>query len=295
MTGAFGGVLTAMITPFKGDKVNFDCLSKLIEYQIKGGADGLVVLGTTGEPSTMSDEEKQETLSFCINKAAGAIKIIAGVGSNDTKKAVAAAINAQKSGADGVLAVTPYYNKCTQNGIVEYYKAICRATTLPTIAYNVPSRTGVNITVDTAKKLCEIKNMAGIKEASGNMSQVCSIMAAVRGKIDVFSGEDCLNLPILAVGGAGVISVVSNLVPDKVKRVYNLVKEGKLAEANLLQDSLLPLIESCFIEVNPIPVKYGCNILGFEAGDPRPPLTPIEKEHGKILAANLKKAVKKND
>ena len=202
MTGIFSGVITAMITPFKDGKVNTDTLGKLIDYQIEGGTDALVILGTTGEPSTMTEAEKEQTIRYSIEKAAKKIKIIVGVGSNDTSKAVAAAERAERLGADGVLAVTPYYNKCTQRGIFEYYSAICNATKLPVIAYNVPSRTGVNILPETAEKLASLSNLAGIKEASGNMAQVCETMRRVRGKVDIFSGEDGLNLPILAIGGA---------------------------------------------------------------------------------------------
>lgn len=290
MTGAFNGVITAMITPFKDGKVNFDALGKLIEYQIENGTDALVILGTTGEPSTMAEDEKQETIRFAVKKAGKRIKIIVGAGSNDTAKAVKNAVCAEKLGADGILAVTPYYNKCTQNGIYEYYKAICGAVHLPVIAYNVPSRTGVNILPATAEKIANISNLAGIKEASGNMAQVCETMRRVRGKCDVFSGEDALNLPILAIGGAGVISVVSNIAPEQVKEVYGLAKSGNFKKANEVQDKLLPLIDACFIEVNPIPVKQACNMLGFEAGIPRSPLTELEEEHKAILLNEMKKA-----
>lgn len=292
MKNVFGGVITAMITPFKDGKVNFDALGKLIDYQIDGGADALVILGTTGEPATMTECEKEETVRFAVKKAAGKIRIIVGAGSNDTSNAVAAAKRAEALGADGVLAVTPYYNKCTQKGIYEYYNAICNATHLPVIAYNVPSRTGVNITPDTAEKIAALPTLAGIKEASGNMAQVCETMRRVRGKTDIFSGEDALNLPVLAIGGAGVISVVSNIAPKQVKEVYSLVKCGDFKKANEIQDMLLPLIDACFIEVNPIPVKAACNMLGFEAGTPRPPLTELEEEHKTKLLSELKKVIK---
>ena len=281
-----------MITPFKDGKVNFDTLGKLIDFQIEGGTDALVILGTTGEPSTMTESEREEIIRYSIERADGKIKIIAGVGSNDTSKAVIYAKTAEKLGADGVLAVTPYYNKCTQRGIFEYYKAICGATSLPVIAYNVPSRTGVNITPETAEKLSSLSNLAGIKEASGNMAQVCETMRRVRGKTDIFSGEDALNLPVLAIGGAGVISVVSNVAPKEVKEVYTLVKEGDYDRANELQDKLLPLIDACFTEVNPIPVKQALNMLGFDAGIPRPPLTELEEVHKEKLLKELKKVVK---
>ncbi len=280
-----------MITPFDGG-VNFDAFDKLIDYQIEGGADALVILGTTGEPATMTESEKEDTIRFAVKKAAGRIKIIVGAGSNDTQKAIAAAIRAEKLGADGILAVTPYYNKCTQTGIFEYYKSICAAVHLPVIAYNVPSRTGVNITPQTAEKLAGLPNLAGIKEASGNMAQVCETMRRIRGKCDLFSGEDALNLPILAIGGAGVISVVSNIAPKQVKLVYDCVKSGRFDRANEIQDKLLPLIDACFIEVNPIPVKAACNMLGFDAGVPRPPLTELEQEHREVLLKELKKVIK---
>ena len=291
MKGIFSGVITAMITPFNGG-VNFDAFDKLIDFQIEGGTDALVILGTTGEPATMTESEKEDTIRFAVKKAAGRIKIIVGAGSNDTQKAVAAAIRAEKLGADGILAVTPYYNKCTQTGIFEYYKSICAAVHLPVIAYNVPSRTGVNITPQTAEKLAGLPNLAGIKEASGNMAQVCETMRRIRGKCDLFSGEDALNLPILAIGGAGVISVVSNIAPKQVKLVYDCVKSGRFDRANEIQDKLLPLIDACFIEVNPIPVKAACNMLGFDAGVPRPPLTELEQEHREVLLKELKKVIK---
>ena len=292
MVNFFNGVATAMITPFKDGTVNLEELGTLIEFQIERGTDALVILGTTGEPSTMTEDEKTAVITYSVEKAAGRVKIIVGTGSNDTQKAIAASKRAQELGADGVLAVTPYYNKCTQNGLYQYYKDICDAVTIPVIAYSVPSRTGVNILPETAERLAEIPNMAGIKDACGNMAQTCEIMRRIRGKCDLYSGEDCLNLPILAIGGAGVISVVSNIVPEQVKEVYTLVKKGDFGGANELQDSLLPLINACFIEVNPIPVKAACNMLGFIVGAPRPPLTKLEEEHEKVLFNELKKAVK---
>lgn len=290
MTGFLNGIATAMITPFSDYGVNLDELGRLIEFQIAGGVDALVILGTTGEPSTATEDEKTEVIKYSVRKANGRIKIIVGTGSNDTKKAIAASQTAQSLGADGILAVTPYYNKCTQEGLFGYYKEICGAVSIPAIAYNVPSRTGVNILPETAERLADIPNMAGIKEASGNMSQVCEIMRRIRGKCDLYSGEDALNLPILAVGGAGVISVVSNIAPEHVKKVYTLVKENKLEEANEAQDALLPLTYACFSEVNPIPVKAACNYLGFDVGAPRSPLTELEDKNKTILLNAMKNA-----
>lgn len=289
MTAFISGVITAMITPFTENGVNFEELGKMIEFQIDGGVDALVVLGTTGEPSTMTEEEKTEVIKYCVKRADGRVKIIVGTGSNDTAKAVAASVRAEKLGADGLLAVTPYYNKCTQKGLITYYESICSAVKIPVIAYNVPSRTGVNILPETAERLADIPNLAGIKEASGNMAQTCETMSRIRGKIDLYSGEDSLNLPILAIGGAGVISVVSNIAPSPVKRMYSLVKEQRLGEANEVQDFLLPLVKACFTEVNPIPVKAAYNLLGFNAGVPRPPLTELEPENRERLLKAIKR------
>ena len=289
MTGFFSGIATAMITPFNESGVNFEELGKMIDYQAEGGTDAVVILGTTGEPATMTDEEKTEVIKYSVARAKGKMKVIIGTGSNDTAKAVAASVRAEKLGADGILAVTPYYNKCTQKGIYLYYKAICDAVKIPVIAYNVPSRTAVNILPETAEKLAELPNMTGIKEASGNMAQVVETMRRIRGKMDLYSGEDFLNLPMLAIGGAGLISVTSNVAPGLMKKLYTLVTENKLAEANALQDLLLPLEDACFLEVNPIPVKAAYNMIGFDAGVPRAPLTELEDEHKKLLQAEIKK------
>ncbi len=284
MKGFFKSTATAMITPFyKDGGVNFEAFGKMIEYQIAGGTDALVILGTTGEPSTMLDEEKVAVMQYSVKKIDGRAKIIFGTGSNNTANAVAASKRAEKLGADGLLCVTPYYNKCTQKGIIEYYKAICGAVKIPVIAYNVPARTGVNILPATAEELSKIPNIAGIKEACGNMEQICETMRRVRPYCDVYSGDDNLNLPILAIGGAGLISVVSNIAPKEVKQVAEYVFACDLEQANAVQDKLLPLIDACFTEVNPIPVKAGCDMLGLNAGVPRAPLTELEDAHKKIL------------
>lgn len=290
MKGFFKGTATAMITPFdKNGEVNFDAFGKMIEYQIAGGTDVLVILGTTGEPATMTSEEKEAIMKFSVERIAKRAKVVFGSGSNCTKSAVEASVKAQKIGADGLLAVTPYYNKCTQKGIVAYYKAICEAVDIPVIAYNVPPRTGVNILPPTAEELSYIPNMAGIKEACGNMEQICETMRRIRPRMDLYSGDDNLNLPILAIGGAGLISVTSNIAPVHVKAVANAFFKGDLQEANRLQDELLPLIDACFTEVNPIPVKEGCNMIGLEAGLPRAPLTELEDAHKAIMKECLKK------
>ncbi len=278
-----------MVTPFKGDGVNLEEFGKMIEYQISGGTDAVVILGTTGEPATMTEDEKVAVIEYAVKNFKGKIKIIVGTGSNDTKKAVAASVRAEKLGADGVLAVTPYYNKCTQEGLFGYYKSICEAVHIPVIAYNVPSRTAVNILPETVERLASLPNMAGIKEASGNMAQVVETMRRIRGKLDLYSGEDFLNLPMLAIGGAGLISVASNIAPALMKKMYDLVKQNRLDEANEVQDMLLPLEDACFLEVNPIPVKAAYNMLGFEAGAPRSPLTELTEANKRKLYAEMAK------
>lgn len=287
MTGFLKGTATALITPFTETGVNFGALEQMIEYQIGGGTDALVVLGTTGEPATMTASEKEEVMRFAVKQAKGRIKLIFGTGCNCTAHAVEASRKAEALGADGLLAVTPYYNKCTQNGLYEYYQSICAAVNIPVICYNVPPRTGVNILPPTMERLTSIPNMAGIKEACGNMEQICETMRRIRGKCDLYSGDDNLNLPILAIGGSGLISVVSNLAPKGVKQMYLAFAERNLQKANELQDKLLPLIDACFTEVNPIPAKAGMNMLGFDAGFPRSPLTDLEDAHKAVMKEAL--------
>ena len=288
MKGFFKGSATALITPFDENGINFEVLGQLIEYQIAGGTAAIVFLGTTGEPSTMSFEEEHVLMDYAVKKVAGRTKVIFGCGSNNTADAVMTAKAAEKFGGDGLLAVTPYYNKCTQNGLVAYYKAICEAVSIPVIAYNVPGRTGVEIQPATMAKIAEIPNIAGIKDAGGNMSKTMETFRLVREKCDVYSGEDALNLPILACSGAGVISVLSNIVPADVKKLCDLVFENKIQEAIALNDKLLPLANACFVEVNPIPVKAAMNLIGFNAGVPRAPLTPIEDTGKEKLIAAMK-------
>ena len=288
MKGFFNGTATAIITPFNETGVNYEVFGQLIEYQIENGTDAIVFLGTTGEPSTMSFEEEHVLMQYAVKKVNGRCKVIFGCGSNCTADAVSTAKAAEKFGADGLLAVTPYYNKCTQNGLVAYYKAICEAVSIPVIAYNVPGRTGVEIQPATMAKIAEIPNIAGIKDAGGNMSKTMETFRLVREKCDVYSGEDALNFPILACGGAGVISVLSNIVPADVKKMYNLIKSGDIQGAIELNDALLPLANACFVEVNPIPVKAAMNLLGFNAGTPRAPLTEIEEANKAKLATAMK-------
>ena len=286
MKGFFSGSATAIITPFDENGVNYPVFGELIEHQIAGGTDAIVFLGTTGEPSTMSFEEEHILMEYAVKKVNGRCKVIVGCGSNNTADAVMTAQKAESYGADGLLAVTPYYNKCTQNGLVAYYKAICESVSIPVIAYNVPGRTGVEIQPATMAKIAQIPNIAGIKDAGGNMSKTMETMRLVREKCDVYSGEDALNLPILACGGAGVISVLSNVIPADVKKMCTLVKENKITEAIALNDKMLPLANACFVEVNPIPVKEAMRLLGYDVGYPRAPLTVMEDcNREKLIAA----------
>ena len=288
MKGFFKGSATALITPFNDTAVNYEVLDQLIDYQIAGGTDAIIFLGTTGEPSTMSFAEEHILMEHAVKKVNGRTKVIFGCGSNNTADAIMTAQKAESYGADGLLAVTPYYNKCTQNGLVAYYKAICESVSIPVIAYNVPGRTGVEIQPATMAKIAEIPNIAGIKDAGGNMSKTMETFRLVRDKCDVYSGEDALNLPILACGGAGVISVLSNVVPKDVKTLCDLALAGKMPEAIALNDKLLPVANACFVEVNPIPVKEAMNLLGFNAGAPRAPLTVIEDANREKLSNAMK-------
>lgn len=280
MLNFFKGTATAMITPFsENGEVNFDAFGKMIDFQIENGTDALVILGTTGEPATMSEEEKDALMRFSVQKVAGRAKIVFGSGSNCTAHAVAASQKAEALGADGLLVVTPYYNKCTQNGIYEYYKAVSDAVNIPIICYNVPPRTGVNILPATMERIADLKNVAGVKEACGNMEQICETARRIRGKCDLYSGDDNLNLPILAIGGAGLISVASNIIPKETKELYLAVQECDLARANALQDKMLPVIDAMFMEVNPIPAKAAADLIGLHGGTPRAPLTALEPAH----------------
>ena len=288
MKGFFSGSATAIITPFNESGVNYEEFGKLIEFQIENGTDAIVFLGTTGEPSTMSFEEEHVLMDYAVKKVNKRATVIFGCGSNNTADAIMTAQKAESYGADGLLAVTPYYNKCTQNGLVAYYKAICEAVSIPVIAYNVPGRTGVEIQPATMAKIADIPNIAGIKAAGGNMSKTMETLRLVREKCDVYSGEDALNFPILAVGGVGVISVLSNILPKEVKELCTLVKAGKLDEAAALNDKLLPVANACFVEVNPIPVKEAVNLIGFNVGVPRAPLTKIEDCNREKLIAAMK-------
>jgi 4-hydroxy-tetrahydrodipicolinate synthase len=288
MKSLFRGTATAMITPFTEDGVDYVALEKQIEYQIENGIEALVVLGTTGEPSTLTDAEYEQVARFCLEKINKRVKVIIGTGSNCTKKAIEKSKFAESIGADGVLAVTPYYNKCTQNGLIKYYQDISDAINIPIICYNVPARTGVNILPQTMNKIADIKNVYGIKEACGNMEQICETARLIRGKCALYSGDDNLNLAMLSIGSEGLISVASNIAPKEVGLVAKLYFKGENEKAVELQERLLPLIDQMFTEVNPIPVKMASYYVGLGSSIVRAPLTELEDEH----KLTLKKALK---
>ena len=281
----FKGCGTAIITPFTEDGVNFEEFRKMIEFQISEGIDSIIVCGTTGESSTMTTEEKKETIKFAIDVVAKRIPVIAGTGGNCTKSAIEMSKYAESVGADAVLVVTPYYNKTTQSGLIAHYKAIAESISIPVILYNVPSRTGLNITPATCLELSKIDNIVAIKEASGNISQVAEIANLCRDNLAIYSGNDDQVLPVLSLGGLGVISVVSHLIPKDMHNMVEKFFNGNIKEATTLQLDTLKLTSALFSEVNPIPVKAACNMMGFNVGTPRLPLIEMS-DAGK---ENLKK------
>ncbi len=284
----FKGTCTAAITPFTKDGIDYNAFEKQIEYQIANQIDALCILGTTGEAPTVTDKEYEEIAKFAYDKIAGRVKFILGSGSNCTKHAIEKSQIAQKIGADGLLVVTPYYNKCTQKGLVKYYNEICDNVDIPVLCYNVPARTGVNILPTTMQEIAEHKNIGGIKEACGNMEQICETARLIRGKTALYSGDDNLNLAMMSIGSMGLISVASNIAPKEVGDVARLYYAGRNKEAYELQERLLPLIDMLFVEVNPIPVKKASELIGLGSGILRGPLTELEPEHTVQLVKALK-------
>ena len=280
----FKGAGVAIATPFyeNGD-VNYEEFARLIDFQIENGTDAIIVCGTTGEAATMSEREHMEVVKFCIEKVAKRVPVIAGTGSNCTETAIELSKEAESYGADAVLSVTPYYNKATQGGLIAHFSAIADAISIPIILYNVPSRTGCNILPETAVKLAkEHKNIVGIKDATGNISQTIKMMSLAEGCIDLYSGDDDQIVPIMSVGGLGVISVLSNVAPRQTHEICQKCLDGDFAAARELQFKAYPLVKALFSEVNPIPVKAALNMIGFEAGPLRLPLTEMEdanKQH----------------
>lgn len=289
MNTIFTGIATALITPFCGDAVDYEAFGKLIDWQIAQGIDALVICGTTGECSTLSDSEHRAVIEYAVSRVNGRVPVIAGTGSNDTAYAADLTRFCCQAGADAMLVVTPYYNKATQNGLVKMFNTIADASTKPLIVYNVPSRTGVNIEPATYALLAEHGNIAGIKEASGNISKIVETAALIGGKLDLYSGNDDQIVPILSIGGQGVISVLSNVAPRTAHDICQLYFDGKVKESAELQIAFMDLISALFSEVNPIPVKAAMNFLGYAAGPLRLPLTELEPEHQAALKAVMKK------
>ena len=284
----FKGTCTAAITPFTKDGIDYDALGRQIEFQIANGIDALCILGTTGEAPCVTDAEYEKVAKFAYDKIAGRVKYILGSGSNCTKKAIEKSQLAEKIGADGLLVVTPYYNKCTQKGLVKYYNDVCDNVDIPVLCYNVPARTGVNILPQTMAEIAEHKNIGGVKEACGNMEQICETARLIRGKTALYSGDDNLNLAMMSIGSMGLISVASNVAPREVGDVARLYFTGRNKEAYELQERLLPLIDIMFVEVNPIPVKKAMELIGLGSGLVRAPLTELEEEHTQQMITILR-------
>ena len=284
----FTGAATAIVTPLCKDGIDFDRFGKLIEWQISEGIDAIVVCGTTGEASTLTDEEHRDAIKFAVDTVAGRIPVIAGTGSNDTAYAIELTRFACEAGADAILLVTPYYNKATQKGLIASFTAVADISTKPIILYNVPSRTGCNILPATAAVLAEHPNIVAIKEASGNISQVAELAALTRGKLDIYSGNDDQIVPILALGGKGVISVLSNPMPRATSEMCHRFFKGDVAGSLKMQLDLLPLVNALFCEVNPIPVKAAMAAMGFCENSVRLPLTVMEEAHEATLRALMK-------
>ncbi|MBR4032965.1 MAG: 4-hydroxy-tetrahydrodipicolinate synthase [Clostridia bacterium] len=284
----FTGAATAIITPFKDGKIDYESFEKLINWQIDEGIDAIVVCGTTGEASTLTDDEHRDAIKFAVDTVAGRVPVIAGTGSNDTAYAIELTQHACDAGADAVLVVTPYYNKATQNGLIKMFTEIADASTKPVILYNVPSRTGCNILPATAAKLADHPNIVAIKEASGNISQIAELAHLVGDKMDIYSGNDDQIVPILSLGGKGVISVLSNPMPRATSKLCHDFFDGNLTESLKSQLDLLPLINALFCEVNPIPVKAAMSLMGFCENSLRSPLYEMEPEHEVKLAGIMK-------
>lgn len=285
----FEGAGVALVTPFKenGD-INFEKLEELVEEQIAGHTDSIIAMGTTGESATTTEEEHLEVIRFVCQVVGGRIPVIAGTGSNCTRTAVELSVEAEEAGADGVLLVSPYYNKATQNGLKTHFTAVANAIKIPVILYNVPSRTGVNIAPETIVDLCKnVENIVGVKEASGDFNAIAKIMQMSGGYVDVYSGNDDQIVPLLSLGGKGVISVLSNVAPKETHDICERFFKGDIEGSRRLQLKALPLINALFCEVNPIPVKAAMNLMGKNVGMPRLPLTVMEPQHQEILKREM--------
>ncbi len=285
----FTGAGVAIITPMTDDnKVNFEKFGEIIDYQIENGTDAIIVCGTTGESATLSDTEHRETIKYAVERVAGRIPVIAGTGSNDTAYCIELSKEAEKLGVDGLLLVTPYYNKTSQRGLIKHYNMVADSVDLPIIIYSVASRTGVNITPETCAELAKHKNIVAIKEASGDIGQIAKIKQLCGDELDIYSGNDNQIVPILSLGGIGVISVLSNVLPKETHDICELYMSGKTKESLDLQLKLLPLINNLFIDVNPIPVKEAMNMMGLNVGKCRLPLYEMSDSAKEILSESLK-------
>lgn len=287
----FEGAGVALVTPFnEAEEVDYERLGELIEFQISGGTDAILICGCTGEAATLTEEERLSCIRYTVEKVRGRIPVLAGTGTNSTKSTVRISREAERCGADAVLVITPYYNKCTQNGLAAHYRTVAAAVSVPLVLYNVPSRTGVNLLPETAVSLAkECGNIVAIKEASGNLSQVADLAALADGCLTIYSGNDDLNVPILSLGGSGAISVLSNIMPRETHDMIAEFLNGNTAESRRLQLSALPLIRALFCEVNPIPVKAALNLMGLAAGPLRAPLTELEPEHLERLGKEMER------
>ena len=285
----FKGMASALITPMNENGVDYEALGRFIDFQIENGINALVAVGTTGENATMEPEEQKEVIRFTVERAAGRVPVIAGTGTNNTEHVLANTKAACEVGADAVLVVTPYYNKATQNGLIAHFTAVADASSVPVILYNVPGRTGCNLLPKTVAKLAEHPNIVAIKEATGNMSQMVELVSLCGDKIDVYSGEDALTVPMLSMGAAGTISVLSNVVPKEAVAMTDAFFAGDLKEAARLQCKLLPLTNALFSEVNPIPVKAAVSAMGYGKEYLRMPLTPMEDATRAVLYAEMRK------
>ncbi|MBR2340020.1 MAG: 4-hydroxy-tetrahydrodipicolinate synthase [Clostridia bacterium] len=286
----FTGAATAIVTPLNENGIDYEQFARLIEWQIAEGIDAIVAVGTTGEGSTLTDEEHKEAIRFCVEQVKGRVPVIAGTGSNDAAYAIELTKYACEVGADAMLLVTPYYNKATQNGLYQFFTAIADASTKPCILYNVPGRTGCNLLPETCARLADHKNIVAIKEASGNISQIAKLCELCGDKIDVYSGNDDQIVPIMSLGGIGVISVLSNLLPKETSKMCHKFLNGDVKGAREMQLKYIPLVDSLFCEVNPIPVKAAMSAMGYCDNYLRLPLTPMEKKNEDVLLANMRAA-----
>ncbi|KPU27755.1 4-hydroxy-tetrahydrodipicolinate synthase [Caloranaerobacter sp. TR13] len=284
----FTGSGVALVTPYKNGQIDFDKLGELIEWHIDNHTDAIIICGTTGEASTMTDEEQKQTIKFAVEKVNKRIPVIAGTGSNNTKHAIELSIYAEKVGADGLLIVTPYYNKTTQEGLIKHYLTIADEVNIPIIVYNVPGRTGLNIKPNTLAKLSEHPNIKAVKEASGNISQVAEIARLCPEDFYIYSGNDDMVVPLLSLGGKGVISVVANILPKDTHDMVMYYLNGDIDNARKLQLKMKGLIDALFIETNPIPVKTAMNLLGMDVGELRLPLTTMSEDNLQKLIKEMK-------